>query len=219
MKKIFLAAIMAMSLCSYSFAQDDDDEYEEDSPRAVAESTSPAHSTSSTTKANKSEGGESFLGINLELLGFIEGAPEEIGGLQRLGLVFKVAQNMELTAIFGLKIVGDTDGEDQQGNRLKFDDGYTQVSIGAGFDYIFDAPLLPISLGGDIIFTHWAEDNNQIDFTPLFGMRAEIIKNFSINGKAGFDIAYHWWTSAENNDYSKITFSVAARVNLIWFFI
>ena len=43
MKKIFLAAIMAMSLCSYSFAQDDDDEYEEDSPRAVAESTSPAH--------------------------------------------------------------------------------------------------------------------------------------------------------------------------------
>ena len=39
MKKIFLAALMAMSLCSYSYAQDDDDEYEEDSPRAVAEST------------------------------------------------------------------------------------------------------------------------------------------------------------------------------------
>lgn len=33
MKKMFLAAITALALCSYSYAQDDyEDEYEEDAP-------------------------------------------------------------------------------------------------------------------------------------------------------------------------------------------
>lgn len=218
MKKIFLAAIMAMSLCSYSFAQDDDDEYEEDSPRAVAESTTPAHSTSTTTKANKSEGGDALMGVNLELLGFIDDAPEGLGGLQRMGLVFRIGQNMELTAILGLKIIGDTEDKTPDGREVDEDNGYTQVSLGAGFDYFFYEPLLPISVGGDFIFTHWGEDNNQINFDAMFGMRAEIIKNFSINGKVGLDLAYHWWTEGET-DKSQLAFGLAARVNLIWFFI
>ena len=68
MKKIFLAALMAMSLCSYSYAQDDDDdEYEEDSPRAVAESTAPAKSTSAS-KASKSESGDAFMGVWLHAI-------------------------------------------------------------------------------------------------------------------------------------------------------
>ena len=35
MKKIFLAALTAMALCSYSYAQDDEDEYEEDEAPAA----------------------------------------------------------------------------------------------------------------------------------------------------------------------------------------
>ena len=47
---------------------------------------------------------------------------------------------------------------------------------------------------------------------------AEIIKNFSITGKVGFDIDFHWWTDG-NNDLDRIVFDVATRVDLIWFFI
>jgi hypothetical protein len=215
MKKIFLVAMMAMSLCSYSFAQDDDDEYEEDSPRAAAVETTTS-SYSAPAKANaekKSEDGEdAFMGISLELLGLFN------GDLQRMGLVFRLAENMELTAHLGLAIFGDTDGETQDGHKIDGDDGYTQVSIGAGFDFFFNTGVLPISLGGDIIFTHFGEDNNQIDIAPMFGMRAEIIKNFTINGKVGFDIAYHWWSDG-TNDYNKLNFGIASRVNFIWFFL
>ena len=210
MKKIFLAALMAMSLCSYSYAQDDDDEYEEDSPRAVAESTTSSSYSAPAAKAKKAEGGEGFLGVNLDLVSLF-------GNLQRMGLVFRLAENMELTAIFGINIVGDTGGEDAAGNKIDADDGYTQVALGAGFDIFFQS-LLPISVGGDIIFTHWGEDNNQLDIEPMFGMRAEIIKNFSINGKVGFDIKYQW-RSEGNNDIDKLSLGLATRVNLIWFFL
>jgi len=87
MKKIFLAALMAMSLCSYSYAQDDDDEYEEDSPRAVAESTTSSSNSAPAAKAKKAEGGEGFLGVNLDLVSLF-------GDLQRMGLVFRLAENM-----------------------------------------------------------------------------------------------------------------------------
>ncbi|MBO7412561.1 MAG: hypothetical protein J6U20_02710 [Fibrobacter sp.] len=210
MKKIFLAALMAMSLCSYSYAQDDDDEYEEDSPRAVAESTTSSTS-SSTTKAKKIEGGDAFLGVSLDLLGLLN------NDLQRMGIVFKLAQNMELTVHFGLNIVGDTEGEDAQGNKRDADDGFTQVALGAGFDFFFDLAL-PASVGGDIIFTHIGEDDNQLNFDAMFGMRAEIIKNFTINGKVGLDLAYHWWTEGDI-DISKLSVGIATRVNFIWFFI
>ena len=209
MKKIFLAALMAMSLCSYSYAQDDDDEYEEDSPRAVAESTTSSHSAPAA-KAKKAEGGEALLGVNLDFISLF-------GELQRMGLVFRLGENMELTAIFGINIVGDTGGEDAAGNKIDRDDGYTQVALGAGFDFFFQS-LLPISVGGDIVFTHWGEDNNQIDISPMFGARAEIIKNFCINGKVGFDIEYRWW-SQENNDIDRLSLGLATRVNLIWFFL
>ena len=217
MKKIFLAALMAMSLCSYSYAQDDDDEYEEDSPRAVAESTTSSSRSTSTTKADKSEGGNALLGVNLNLLTMMDQESIE-HSLQRMGLVFKLGQNMELTAYFGLKIVGDTEDDLPDGREVDEDNGYTQISLGAGFDYFFYEPLLPISVGGDFIFTHWGEDDNQINFDAMFGMRAEIIKNFSINGKVGLDLAYHWWTEGEV-DKSVLAFDLAARVNLIWFFI
>lgn len=228
MKKIFLAALMAMSLCSYSYAQDDDDdEYEEDSPRAVAESTAPAKSTS-VSKSSKSEGGDAFMGVSLELLGLFHGDHDQI---QRIGLVFRIAQNMELSAHVGLQIVGDSDGENQANEKVNGPEGGAKISLGAGFDYFIDL-VLPVSLGGDMIFTHFGEENNQLDFDVMFGARAEIIKNFTINGKVGFDMAYRWWTGENNFDkkrlhpgenqtseWGRIDFGIAARINFIWFFI
>lgn len=211
MKKIFLAAVMAMSLCSYSFAQDDEDEYEEDSPRAVAEESSAPAKSAPAAKSAKSEGGDAFMGISIDLLGMLD------NDLHRIGLVFRLAQNMELTAHLGLNIVGDQEGEDQQGNKVEGPEGGAQIALGAGFDFFFDMAL-PTSIGGDLIFTHWGEDNNQLNFDVMFGMRAEIIKNFAINGKVGFDIAYHWWTDG-NVDWDRVDFGLAARVNFIWFFI
>ena len=212
MKKIFLAALMAMSLCSYSYAQDDDDEYEEDSPRAVAEAPAPAKSSAPArvSSSNSEEGGSGFMGVNLDFISLF-------GELKRMGLVFRLGENMELTAIFGINIVGDTDGEDAGGNKIDNDDGYTQVALGAGFDIFFQS-LLPISVGGDIVFTHLGEDNNQIDISPMFGARAEIIKNFSINGKVGFDIKYQWWSQG-SNDMNRLSLGLATRLNFIWFFL
>lgn len=215
MKKIFLAAVMAMSLCSYSFAQDDDDEYEEDSPRAAAaETTTSSYSAPAKAKAEKKsdDGEEAFMGVSLELLGLLN------GDLHRMGLVFRLAENMELTAHLGLAISGDTGGETQDGHKIDEDDGYAQIAIGAGFDFFFNAGLLPISIGGDLIFTHWGEDNNQLNIAPMFGMRAEIIKNFTINGKVGLNIAYNWWAEG-TNDKNKLSFGLVSRVNFIWFFL
>ena len=212
MKKIFLAAVMAMSLCSYSFAQDDDDEYEEDSPRAAAvETSSQSQAAPAKAKVSREEGGSAFMGVSLDLLGLFD------GDLRRFGLVFRLGENMELTAHFGLNIVGDQEGEDQQGNKQTGPEGGTQIALGAGFDFFFDMAL-PASIGGDLLFTHWGEDNNQLDFDVMFGVRAEIVKNFTINGKVGFDIAYHWWTDG-NVDWDRVDFGIATRVNFIWFFI
>lgn len=205
MKKIFLAALTALALSSYTYAQDDDDY--EDSPRAVATS-----STAPAKQSIQSEGGDGFIGVSLDLLGLLN------NDLQRFGLVFKLAQNMELTAHFGLLIIGDSDGEDQDGKKVNGDEGYAQIALGAGFDFFFNTPILPSSIGGDILFTHLGEDNNSIDFDVMFGVRAEIVKGFTINGKVGFDINYHWWSTG-NTDWSRVNFGVATRVNMIWFFL
>ena len=78
MKKMFLAAITALALCSYSYAQDDyEDEYEEDAPAreeaapAVEEAEedeapAPAPAAKPAKKAKKSDG-SAFLGIGMGL--------------------------------------------------------------------------------------------------------------------------------------------------------
>lgn len=206
MKKIFLAALTALALCSYSYAQDDD-EYEEDSPRATA-SESSSHSS-----AQKSSG-EGFLGLSIDALGFLNDG----GDLHRFGLVFKLMPNLELSARFGLAIYSDTDGEDGNGRKVDYDDGGVAIALGAGADYFLPIGNLPFCVGGEFLFTHQGEDNNYLDLIPMIGARAEIIKNFSITGKVGFDIDFHWWTDG-NNDLDRIVFDVATRVDLIWFFI
>lgn len=205
MKKIFLAALTALALCSYSYAQDDD-EYEEDSPRAAASETS------STSSSIKSDNGDAFMGISLDLLGFLN------NDLKRFALVFKLSQQLEINVHLGLVITGDVEGEDAQGNKVEGAEGGGAFALGAGVDYFLPMGVLPISLGGDLIFTHNGEDNNELDISPMFGIRAEIIKNFCINGKVGFDFNYHWWTD-NNVDWDQLNFGLATRIDFIWFFI
>ena len=152
MKKIFLAALVALAFSSYSYAQDD--MYEEDSPRAAAPA---APSYSEPAKSVRSEGGDAFMGISLDLLGMLN------NDVQRFGLVFKLAPDMELTGIIGLQIYGDVDGEDNEGKKVEGAEGGARISLGAGFDFFFETGILPISIGGDLIFTHLGEDNNELD--------------------------------------------------------
>lgn len=208
MKKIFLAALVALAFSSYSYAQDD--MYEEDSPRAATAPAAPSYSE--PAKSVRSEGGDAFMGISLDLLGMLN------NNVQRFGLVFKLAPDMELTGIIGLQIYGDVDGEDNEGKKVEGAEGGARISLGAGFDFFFETGLLPISIGGDLIFTHLGEDNNELDFDIMFGMRAEIVKNFCVNGKLGFNTNYHWWTEG-NVDWSQVNFGIAARINLTWFFL
>lgn len=212
MKKIFLAALTALALCSYSYAQDD--VYEEDSPRAAA-AAEPSYS--SHAKASHSDG-DAFMGINLNLAD-IHNPDRDSHNLPRIGLVFKLAPNMELSAILGLFIFGDEDGEDTQGNKVKGREGFARVSIGAGFDYIIPTFLLPISLGGNLLFTHFNEDDNMLNFDVMFGLRAEIIKNFFITGKVGPGLDFHWWTDGrDNNEYNTVDFGFKTSLNFTWFF-
>lgn len=205
MKKIFLAALTALALCSYSYAQDD--EYEEDSPRAAA-----TESSSSESSSIKSGSGDAFMGVSLDLLGFLN------NDLKRFALVFKLSQQLELDIHLGLQITGDEEGEDGHGDKVDGAEGGGAFALGAGVDYFLPMGILPISIGGDLIFTHNGEDNNEIDIAPMFGIRAEIIKNFSINGKVGFDINYHWW-SAGDVDWDRLDFGLKTRIDFIWFFI
>lgn len=216
MKKVFLAALTALALCSYSYAQDDD-EYEDDSPRAAAvESSSESSSGSfSTNSSVKSEKGDAFMGISIDLLGFLDNGRNE---LQRFALIFKLTPELELDVHLGLNIIGDVEGENAQGNKVDGNEGGGQFSLGAGVDYFLPLGVLPLSVGGDLIFTHNGEDNNELDITPMLGIRAEIIKNFCINGKVGFDFNYHWWTEGDV-DWDQVHFGFATRVNFIWFFI
>lgn len=208
MKKIFLAALTALALCSYSYAQDDD-EYEEDSPRAAA-----SESSSYSSSAKKSSG-EGFIGLSIDALGLLNDA----GDLHRFGMVFKLTPSLELSARFGLAVYSDSDGENAAGNKVDNDDGGARIALGAGVDYFLPIGKLPFSVGGEFLFTHWGEDDNSLDLTPMVGARAEIIKNFCITGKVGFNLDFHWWTTENGNDLSQTTLDIATRVDLIWFFI
>lgn len=205
MKKIFLAAVTALALCSYSYAQDD--EYEEDSPRAAATSES-----STSSSSIKSGSGDAFMGMSLDLLGFLN------HDLKRFALIFKLSEQLELDVHLGLLITGDIEGEDGHGDKVDGDEGGGAFALGAGVDYFLPVGVLPLSLGGDIIFTHNREDDNELDFDVMLGLRAEIVKNFSINGKVGFDLNYHWWTAGDV-DWDRLNFGLATRIDFIWFFL
>lgn len=213
MKKIFLAALTAMALCSYSYAQDDEDEYEEDeAPAAAAPAPAPAASESSAPAAAPAQSGAGFMGLGIDI-------QETFGaGLPTFFLNFKLAPNMELYAILGMFHHGETSGESKaNGGEQDGQDDYTQISLGAGFDFVAAQMLLPVSLGGELIFNHLGEDNNRFDVNLLAGFRVNPVANFYLTAKAGLSFMYSSWEDP-NWEYSRIDLAFKTRFVATWFF-
>lgn len=227
MKKIFLAALTAMALCSYSYAQDDDeDEYEEDAPAATSQSTSdggssaPAKQEQSTSSAPASSGGE-FIALGLNLVDAIDNE-----GIQKFYVSFKFAPNMELSAILGLYHHGETTRETEAtqfgpGTSIDRADDYTQIQIGVGFDYYFMQVVLPLSIGGEFLISHWGEDNNQFTLNALAGVHANLVGGLYLTGKVGLGFDYFDREGVEagvNYEDTRLDVGFKASAILSWYF-
>lgn len=214
MKKIFLAALTAMALCSYSYAQDDEDEYEEDeAPAAAAPAPAPAASESSAPAAAPAQSGAGFFGLGLDLTDAIIN-----GGVQKFYATIKVAPNMELSIIFGLYHHGETTRETKNpSGEVDQGDDFTQLQLGVGFDMVIAQILLPISVGGELIYTHPAEDNMQLTLNALVGFRASLVANFYLTGKVGLGFDYYDVETANQED-SRLDVGFKTQLQLHWFF-
>lgn len=234
MKKMFLAAITALALCSYSYAQDDEyeDEYEEEAPARVEEAPAPAveeeeeeaPAPKAEKKIKKSSSGGAFMGIGMGLT----------TDFDQLNLKFKLNENMMITAIFGLMSHGETtttvtvagvESEQDAG------DDYTEIAIGAGFDYFLPTPLLPTSAGIELIYASNGEHENAAEQSKysssdlliniMFGAHAEIVPNLILTGKAGFGIDWfsdEYSAGGNKNENSRVDFGLKAGVYATWFF-
>ena len=216
MKKLFLAALTAMALCSYSYAQDDDeDEYEDDdTPAAAAPAPAPAASQSSSAPAAApAQSGAGFLGLGVDLANAITN-----GGLERFYVTIRFAPNMELSVILGLYHHGETTQETKN-PAAEFDQGddYTQLSLGVGFDMVVAQMLLPITAGGELIYTHWGEDNMQLTINALVGFRANLVANLYLTGKVGLGFDYYDIETAVDEN-SRLDVGFKTEVLLHWFF-
>ncbi len=215
MKKIFLAALTAMALCSYSYAQDDDDYEEEDEAPAASQSSAPAASQPSSA-APASAGGE-MLGFGLSLTDALDN-----NGVQKFYLTYRLG-TMDISAIFGLYHHGETTRETKNpSGEVDRNDDYTQIQIGVGFDMIIAQLLLPITAGGEFIFSHWGEDNNQVTLNALVGFNANLVSHLYLNGKVGLGFDYidePVEGSNGNQDDSRLDIGLKTNVMLSWFFI
>ena len=215
MKKIFLAALTAMALCSYSYAQDDDDEYEEDEAPAASSAPAPAPApaaSESSAKAAPAQSGAGFMGLGIDIQETFAGATNQFY------LTFKIAPNMELSAILGLYNHGETSVENKAtGGEADAADDYTAIALGVGFDFFAVQMLLPISLGGEFVLNHFGEDNNRFDLNLLAGFRANLVANLYLTGKVGLAFQYYSWEDAQN-EYGRIDVGFKTGVLLHWFF-
>jgi len=215
MKKLFLAALTAMALCSYGYAQDDDDdEYEDEAPAAAAPAPAPAASQSSSAPAAApAQSGAGFLGLGIDLANAITN-----GGLEKFYVTFKIAPNMELSVILGLYHHGETTRENKaNGGEADQGDDYTQLNLGVGFDMVVAQILLPVTAGGELIYTHWGEDNMQLTLNALVGFRANLVANLFLTGKVGLGFDYYDAETANQED-SRIDVGFKTEVLLHWFF-
>ncbi len=229
MKKMFLALVTSLALCSYGYAQDDEEEYEEDEAPAKVEKKSKvveeeeeeeeeeeAPAPKKAKKVKKSgpavNAGEGTLGFQLDLIDALDN-----DGSQKFYLTYKLAPDMELSLIFGLFMGGETTAE-ANGVEVDLGDDYTQIQIGVGFDYFVTQKLLPISVGGEFLYSHWGEDNSQLDFNILGGFRANLASNLYLNAKVGLSINYKMW-SADGLDFSRVDFGFKTGAFVSWFFL
>lgn len=215
MKKMLLAALTAFAMCSYSYAQDDDDEYEEDEApakvskkkKAVSEDDEDEDEGSSLI-AKSAEGG--MLGLGLDLVSAFDD-----NGVQKFYVTFRMSESIELSAILGFYHHGETTGD---GND-EHNDNYTQLQLGVGAD-AFLQERLPISVGGEFLFSHWGDDNNQLDFNFLAGTRVKLAKDLYLSAKLGLgiNIIMDEGDVYPHDEDWRIDFGLVTRAQLHWFF-
>ena len=243
MKKMFLAALTALALCNYTYAQDDEEEYEEeDAPARVEapaaddeEDEAPAKPAKAAKKA-KSDG-SAFLGFGMGLTSNFNDLQ-----LKQIDVKVKLNENMMVTGIIGLYHHGETSTETKAGGatvETDAGDNYTGIAIGAGFDYFLPMPLLPASAGIDLIYVSNGETEtvdavanttttaSSGDFLIdlMFGVHAEIVPNMILTAKVGLGFDYTFSSTEVSSalatvtvDNSRFDFGLKAGVYASWFF-
>ena len=245
MKKMFLAAVTALALCSYSYAQDDEyeDEYEDDAPARVEKTSSADDEEEESVqpakveKKKKSSDGSAFLGIGM-------GLTSNFGDktLKNIDVKIKLNESMMVTAILGLYHFGETSTETKAaGQTVTVDasDNHTAIAIGAGFDYFLPMPLMLTSAGIDLIYvsngetettdvasnTKTTASSGDFLIDLMFGIHAEIVPNFILTGKVGLGFDYTYTSTEASNalgsvtvDNSRLDFGLKAGVYASWFF-
>lgn len=232
MKKIFLSAVIALALCSYGYAQDEEEYEEEEAPAKVTkapayeeeeEEEEAAPAPKKAEKKEKKSSGGAFFGAGVDVGGLLNNA----GNIR---LVFKLNKNMELAAILGMYHHGESSYTPNGGQEQNAKDNYTELSIGAGFDFFVKRDFLPVSIGGEFIYTSPRAlvaggqefvASNDIDlmllqFNVLLGAHAEIVNNLYITGKIGLGMSYYS-ESDPAGEGSFLDFALATKVYLTWF--
>lgn len=233
MKKMFLAAVTALALCSYSYAQDDDDEYEEDDAPAreeapaIEEDDAPVAKTEMKSKASS---GDAFLGLGMGLT----------DSYQQIHIKYKISSTLTATGILLLNHHGESTYE-AGGAEVDMGDDYTAFGIGAGIDYYLDTPVLPTSVGAEIAYISNGEQllandgmnkstlsSSNLNINLMFGVHAELVKNFELSGKAGLGFVYTSSTTkttaiaantSSETEMSNLSFGLKAGVYATWFFL
>lgn len=232
MKKMFLAAVTALALCSYSYAQDEEyeDEYEDDAPAreeapAIEEDDAPV---AKTEQKAKSSSGDAFLGLGMGLT----------DSFQQIHIKYKISSTLTATGILLLNHHGETTYE-AGGVEVDMGDDYTAFGIGAGIDYYLDTPVLPTSVGAELAYISNGEQllsndgvtkttlsSGSLNINLMFGVHAELVKNFELSGKAGLGLEYNFSETNSSNanssvktETSYLSFGLKAGVYATWFFL
>lgn len=231
MKKIFLSAVIALALCSYGYAQDEEEYEEEEAPAKVTKASAyeeeeeeeAAPVAKKEKKAAKKSSGSAFFGAGIDVGGLLNNAAN-------MRLVFKLNQSMELSAILGMYHHGESSYTPNGGQEQSAKDNYTELSIGAGFDFFVKKDFLPVSIGGEFIYTSPRAlvaggqefvASNDIDLmllqiNVLLGAHAEITNNLFLTGKIGLGMSYYS-ESDPAGEGSFLDFALATKVYLTWF--
>lgn len=157
MKKLFFATVTALAMCNVSFAQDDLFD-EDESPRAVSEQPAQAQAPVAQFDTPAAAPVEAAPSSDKGFLGIGMGFEAEF---KRIELKIRINDEMMATAILGMYHHGETSLTLSKPGKASIDqdlkDGYTEFSLGAGFDYFIATPILPISVGGEFIFAYGGE--------------------------------------------------------------
>ncbi len=239
MKKIFLSAVIALALCSYGYAQDEEEYEEDEAPAKVTkapayeeeeeeEEAAPVAKKAEKKKAAKKSGDTPFFGLGVDLVGSLK--DEAI-----IRLVFKPTASIEVAGLIGLWHHGETTFKPKTGDEQSYSDNYTDIAVGVGFDYLMPTAYLPFTVGGEFLFSSPSPETAlgdaianfqgklsdvsvvRIRFNVLAGAEAELIKGLTLNGKAGLGFDYWSYDVVDVGTTSWLDLGFVTRVYLTWY--